>query len=255
MSQFRAFASSSTLPSIILLALSVLNLTVVFHYWRAQRSTLPADHYSHFSFRGHDFPPLYQDENYPFETVMITVEESSHYQLGHKWDSEWFSMAGEAFGYVRHGIPSATRVINDATAPAPNNSLGRPWGTPTSLDDYYIPKAITGKRMFVVTMFHELHCLRMFNAGYESKGHIVEGHLKHCLHYIRQMALCDADVTPEPAGWEEKWNVGDDTGLNREGATHVCQDFQSVFGAVENNWAEWLREGGEDNSMNEGGIV
>ena len=46
MSQFRAATTSSTLPSIVLLALSALNLAVVFHYWRVQRSTLPADHYS-----------------------------------------------------------------------------------------------------------------------------------------------------------------------------------------------------------------
>ena len=185
---------------------------------------------------------------------MITVEESSNYQLGYKWDPQWFSMAGEAFGYVRHGIPSATRVVNDATAPAPNNTAGRPWGTLASPDDYYVPKAITAKRMFVVTMFHELHCLRMLNAAYYSVQ-VSEGHLKHCLHYIRQMALCDADMTPEPAGWEEKWNVENDSGLDREGATHVCQDFQSVFYAVENNWAEWLREGGEENSMNESEVV
>lgn len=183
---------------------------------------------------------------------MITVEESSHYQLGRDWDSEWFSMAGESFGYVRHGIPSAARVVNNATAPAPNNTLGRPWGTLTP-HDYYAPKAITGKRTFVVTMFHELHCLRMLNRGWYLN--VKEGHLKHCLHYIRQMALCDADMTPEPAGWEEKWSVEDDTGLDREGATHVCQDFQSVFDAVENNWAQWLQEGGGDNSMGHAEIV
>lgn len=206
-------------------------------------------------FRGHDRPPIYRDDKYTFETVMITVEESSHYQLGREWDAQWFSMAGEAFGYVRHGIPSATRIVNNATVPGPNNTLGRPWGTLTSPDDYHIPEPITGKRTFVVTMFHELHCLRMLNAGYESEGRAAEGHLKHCIHYIRQMALCDADMTPEPAGWEEKWSVEDDTGLDREGAPHVCRDFQSVFDAVENNWTEWLREGGEDNSMGEAEIV
>lgn len=152
-------------------------------------------------------------------------------------------MAGKAFGYVRHGPPSATRAINNAIAPAPNNTLDRPWGTPASPDDHYLPRAITGKRAFVVTMFHELHCLRMLNAGYGSEDNMSEGHLKHCLHYLRQMALCDADMTPEPAGWEEKWSTEDDTDLDREGATHVCQDFQSVFDAIENNWVEWLREG------------
>jgi len=48
MSRFRPFTISSRLPSIVLLALSALNLSVVFHYWRAQRSILPADHYSLF---------------------------------------------------------------------------------------------------------------------------------------------------------------------------------------------------------------
>lgn len=48
MSRFRPFTTSSTLPSIVLLTLSALNLTVVFHYWRGQGSILPADHYSLF---------------------------------------------------------------------------------------------------------------------------------------------------------------------------------------------------------------
>jgi len=185
---------------------------------------------------------------------MITVEESSHYQLGPEWDSEWFSMAGDSYGYVRVGIPSATRVVNDALAPNPNNTLDRPWGTLTP-HDYYVAKPIPGKRMFVVTMFHELHCLRMLNRGYGPRGAVSEGHLKHCLHYIRQMALCDADMTPEPAGWEEKWAVEDDTGLDREGATHICKDFQSVFDGLQNNWAEWLRKGEGDDSMHHAEIV
>lgn len=104
-------------------------------------------------------------------------------------------------------------------------------------------------------MFHELHCLRMLNARFESGGHISERHLKHCLQYIGQMALCDADMTPELAGLEEKWNEEDNTGFDREGATHVCRDFQSIFDAVENGWTEWLREGGEDSSMNESEIA
>jgi hypothetical protein len=72
---------------------------------------------------------------------MITVEESSHYQLGYEWDPEWFSMAGEAFGYVRHGIPSATRVVNDATSHPlriiPSVDHGE---RSTSRDGYYVPK-------------------------------------------------------------------------------------------------------------------
>ena len=46
MSRSRAFSTSPTLPSVVLLALSALNLTVVFHYWRVQRSRLPADDFS-----------------------------------------------------------------------------------------------------------------------------------------------------------------------------------------------------------------
>ena len=48
MSHVRPFSISPRLISIVLLSLSALNLSVVFHYWRVQRPILPADHYSLF---------------------------------------------------------------------------------------------------------------------------------------------------------------------------------------------------------------
>jgi hypothetical protein len=48
---------------------------------------------------------------------------------------------------------------------------------------------------FFVAMFHQLHCLRLFQAALTGQND--QGHAHHCLNYIRQWSLCQADLTLE----------------------------------------------------------
>lgn len=93
--------------------------------------------------------------------------------------------------------------------------------------------------MFVVTMFHELHCLRLLNLAFDASDPVGEEHIKHCLNYLRQMILCDADLTIEPANWEERWS-GESEDIGRQGSTHICRDWEAVYNAVEKNWRQWV---------------
>ncbi|KAF9465117.1 hypothetical protein BDZ94DRAFT_1254548 [Collybia nuda] len=180
----------TTLISVSLLSLSLLNLIFIWNSWRG---TSPDP----YTYRGHDFPETLPLPS-PLQEVLLTVEESSRYALkGKQSDDEWFSLASASYGYVHLG---------------PHN------------------------RVFVVTMFHQLHCLRMLNLGFNPMEAIGDAHLQHCLSYLRQMILCDPDLTLEPAGWETRDFEG-----QRIGATHVCQDWSTVYDVVDENYQGWNR--------------
>ncbi|KAH7903246.1 hypothetical protein BJ138DRAFT_181613, partial [Hygrophoropsis aurantiaca] len=107
------------------------------------------------TYQGHDFPDLLPEVE--VGSMEFVVEESADYPvLGLASDAQWFSLAGPHEGFVRLGQ-------ND--------------------------------RIFVVSMFHELHCLRLLNAAFDGPaGTVSKGHAQHCLNYLRQMALCSADL-------------------------------------------------------------
>ncbi|KAF3905774.1 hypothetical protein AA313_de0203935 [Arthrobotrys entomopaga] len=104
--------------------------------------------------------------------------------------------------------------------------------------EYDIPPALvqmdtthTGK--FAVSSFHQLHCLHMVVKSYfsalGSHDHDVV-HTKHCLEYLRNSIVCAADSALEP--WKTDLN-----GVDGFGNTHMCRDFEGLFG-----WAERYRE-------------
>ena len=90
-------------------------------------------------------------------------------------------------------------------------------------------------RTLVDTMFHQLHCVRtMHKLLAEGGTEITDRHAQHCLRYLREEILCEANTTLEP---------GDFTTSNftekRAGATYVCRDWTQVYNEVEQNWAAW----------------
>lgn len=188
-----------------LLLLSLFNLVFIWHGWRAAptdlysaSSHLKPNFLSNFfetAYRGHDFPETLPLPS-PLPKVLLTVEESSHYALeGYQSDDEWFALASASYGYVRLG---------------PHN------------------------RIFVVTMFHQLHCLRLLNLGFNPIEVVGDAHLQHCLSYIRQMILCNPDLTLEAVGWEAR-----DFESERTGATHECRDWSLVYDVVNENYQRW----------------
>ncbi|TFY55602.1 hypothetical protein EVJ58_g8143 [Rhodofomes roseus] len=91
-------------------------------------------------------------------------------------------------------------------------------------------------RFFSLVMVHEQHCTRWIRMALQA-AHPHEqqkGHLAHCLNYMRQLALCSADATLEPADIlsrdyaKERWNVD-----------HQCHDWSAIYEAMRTNYLEW----------------
>jgi hypothetical protein len=116
-----------------------------------------------------------------------------------------------------------------------------PVGLP--IDDRWYALTTTGEghvrlgpddRIFAVTMYHELHCLRVLNLAF-SKSHVASvSHIKHCLGYLRQNALCAADLTLELGDFEQR-----DFDVERVGATHTCKDWSAVYAIMDENYDAW----------------
>ncbi|TFK55502.1 hypothetical protein OE88DRAFT_1672200 [Heliocybe sulcata] len=149
-----------------------------------------------YSYVGHDHPMSLPLPDGDLSLVALITEETVHYPLlGPDSDTEWDALSSAGYGYVRLGP-----------------------------DD----------RLFSVSMFHELHCLRMLNLAF-GKAHIASrAHIKHCLNYLRQNILCSPDLTLEPGDFEEK-----DFSVEGEGSMHVCRDWSSVYPVMDEDYYRW----------------
>lgn len=91
------------------------------------------------------------------------------------------------------------------------------------------------KRIMVASMFHQLHCLRMFRWTMEDPSAEVY-HAQHCLNYMRQMALCGADATLEPQDRDGEQTLASFSG---NGRTHTCRDWSQVYPWIDANFDDW----------------
>ncbi|OCH85071.1 hypothetical protein OBBRIDRAFT_798559 [Obba rivulosa] len=158
-----------------------------------------------FSYVGRDYP-----ERLPIERqlVKMIIEESNHYSLDDpEAHDEWLWTAPVGDNHIRLG-----------------------------------PE----KRMFAVAMVHQLHCLRNMRIDmlrdWDKLDPRRRAHDKHCLNYIRQWVLCDADTTLEPGDWTKR-----NFTVERVGAIHTCPDWRPVFSFIKENWFEfedWAEEQG-----------
>ena len=93
------------------------------------------------------------------------------------------------------------------------------------------------RRLFVVSVTHQMHCLRSVRVALEDAGiphgHAV-GHLTHCLNWIRMSTLCAADTTLEPPDVLVRNHTAE-----RAGAEHVCMDWPGFYDEMETNWIQW----------------
>ncbi|KAK7683575.1 hypothetical protein QCA50_013413 [Cerrena zonata] len=167
-----------------------------------------------YTWEGDDYPnALPLDLGDP---VTLTIEDSRHYALDSPdADAEYRSIyPGKHLGFIRLG-----------------------------------PK----RRFFGLSMYHQIHCLdSLRNAILGRHGHGGASHEKrdvehshHCLNYLRQTIMCNADMTLEPEIREGSQDVGEGLAV-----THVCKDWSKVHAFVEENekWAwgnisTWLTPG------------
>ncbi|EAU82125.1 hypothetical protein CC1G_09584 [Coprinopsis cinerea okayama7 len=153
-----------------------------------------------YSYIGHDYPETLPLPFGELDNVLLTVEESVRYGLaGEGTDAQWEALSPKGGGFINLG---------------PNN------------------------RLFLVSMFHQVHCLRFFNWAFDPKFEGLyklfasKGHNAHCLNYLRQRALCSADLTLEKGDFVER-----NFTVDRVGATHTCKDWGTVYRIMEENVA------------------
>ncbi|KZV61847.1 hypothetical protein PENSPDRAFT_693021 [Peniophora sp. CONT] len=109
------------------------------------------------------------------------------------------------------------------------------------------------RELFVVSMFHQMHCLDALRYGYAAAKHGylqypgngtgVEHHVNHCLVYLREIILCGADTTLEYGELAK-----DDTGKVMHGASgldvmHQCKDWTAIRAALDENFKGRLARG------------
>lgn len=86
-------------------------------------------------------------------------------------------------------------------------------------------------RPYMLSMFHQLHCLNELRPQYLAPLEGRDIHvIHHCTNYIRQMILCRGDMHSEPFMAD-----GTDRPHVENRGTHRCRDFRAVYTAVEEN--------------------
>ena len=90
----------------------------------------------------------------------------------------------------------------------------------------------TFNRTVVVSIFISPALLRPHHAHTLVEGRRLPCAMQHCLRYLREEILCEANTTLESS---------DFTALNFTekgvGATYVCRDWTQIYNVVERNWA------------------
>ncbi|KAJ7160005.1 hypothetical protein C8R43DRAFT_1086874 [Mycena crocata] len=145
----------------------------------------------------YDYPELWEGTS--LQEVAMTVEETRSYPIDGGPDALeiWATTSSKGYGYVRLG---------------------------------------SEQRVFAVSMFHELHCVRLMRAALAGRyDTYARGHMHHCLNYLRQMILCSPNLTLEPSDVLSR-----DFELDRVGATHVCMDWSALYSEAADNWYNWL---------------
>ncbi len=83
-------------------------------------------------------------------------------------------------------------------------------------------------RTFLVSVVHQLHCLDVFRVGFATNRSGYAHHVEHCLRYMLQIVLCQADTTlevDEPGVRNGKWvHAAGGVGSVRE-----CKDWKALW--------------------------
>lgn len=98
------------------------------------------------------------------------------------------------------------------------------------------------RTFYAVSMYHQMHCLnsirKLFNGRNASRASHDGDHALHCLTYLRQMVLCSADVTLEPAFSALNVDGRKTQAAYGTGVTHQCRDWVQVREFVEKNYVD-----------------
>ncbi|KAL2021439.1 hypothetical protein VTK56DRAFT_7192 [Thermocarpiscus australiensis] len=162
-----------------------------------------------------------------FPRKIYTFHNDPKYVHGDMWFNEsetlrtlhnWIDFSSASRGYV---------VIDDPTG----YDLPDPYTV--ALDRYRDGPG------YMVTVFHQLHCLSYLAAHYQ-RGYAgvnlteeVAHHTSHCFNYLRQGIMCSADTT-----LEGKTGAGPG-----EGSEHECTDYDALLAWANEHASMRWREG------------
>lgn len=97
-------------------------------------------------------------------------------------------------------------------------------------------------RAFVVSMFHQLHCMTNFRHAFLKNSQLAASgaaHMGHCLKYIRQEIMCKADLTLEDYDFMSA-NFSEPE--MRRHKPRTCKNYEQLLNEVEINFLNWLKE-------------
>lgn len=149
------------------------------------------------AYEGNDVPEILQMP--PEKPIEMNIEESVHFSIKYpaEAEEEWMKSEPYGRGVVRLG---------------PDN------------------------RAFLVSMFHQLHCLHYM----EGEIGVVDSerwpHVQHCLNMLRQWILCQADLT-----LEEGSSMQRNFTVDRWSDTRICHDWEAVYTQMRRNWIDWYK--------------
>jgi len=175
-------------------------LLTIFNF--AREGDASATEFFEFSYHHDDYPELWELES-PLDTVYMVPEESVHYQTVHNADEDWEPLFQPSDGFI------------------------------------YLGK---DQRQFSIAMLHQLRCLQIIRytiienqQKLSSNITIKPDHLvDHCIGYLRQIILCQADTTVESL----RSHTGGDA-ADLESANYTCKDWTQVFESINLNHAQY----------------
>ncbi|KAH8091354.1 hypothetical protein BXZ70DRAFT_1011168 [Cristinia sonorae] len=88
---------------------------------------------------------------------------------------------------------------------------------------------------YTLTLYHQLHCLDAIRVSFVVNGTGSGEHVEHCLRYLKQTLLCNADTTLEPAHWLRNTAGGRVPASNGVGVVHECKGWEALRRIVEDN--------------------
>ncbi|THV07089.1 hypothetical protein K435DRAFT_710411 [Dendrothele bispora CBS 962.96] len=171
-------------------------------------TALPTQH--KFSYIGDDYPielPFAQSLHF----VTMTLHESTHYDLLNPNTSD----------------PVLARISDTEWQSTITNPLGM---GRVHLGDNH--------RLFTATFWHQIHCVREMARAIVDPDHpeATPGHIEHCLGYLRQGFLCEAEYGLEAGDFMKRDFVTEPIA-----DTVVCRDWEGAFKYLEEQTEEWVR--------------
>ena len=100
---------------------------------------------------------------------------------------------------------------------------------------------------FEVSLYHQIHCLEHLRRTFVDglcldDANSVAQHVHHCLNYLRQSIVCNADTTLEPSYVLELENGRKVPAASGIDVVHKCRDWELLRNILEDNYDKYSHE-------------